>query len=250
MYHTENPNNVIRYFVKKRGVLLYKWRRVLCVLKVCNVSKSFESSESMIRLEILQDVQFSIEPAETLAIIGRSGSGKSTLLSIIAALDRPDQGEVHVNQVVISKLNEKDAANYRARNMGIIFQNFHLIDHLTAFENVSLPLELMGHPQSKEVAKEALEKVGLSHRETHLPSQLSGGECQRVAIARAIVTKPRLLLADEPTGNLDDATSKMVSELLFGLVKKEGMSMMLVTHSTYLASECDRTLTLQKGILQ
>ena len=200
-------------------------------------------------VDVLKGITFSLAKGDTVSICGQSGSGKSTFLSLLAGLDQPTSGDVSINGSSITLMTEQQLAQVRARSLGIVFQHFHLMGHLTALENVSLPLEIQKKPFALQRAKEALEQVGLGHRLTHLPAELSGGECQRVAIARAIVTKPELLLADEPSGNLDQDTGLQIMDLLFDLVEKSHMTMILVTHNLDIVRRCKRILTLSKGAL-
>lgn len=200
-------------------------------------------------LTILQDVSFNIQSAESIAITGASGSGKSTLLGLVAGLDRPTSGEVAINGEAIFSLDEDQRAALRGRCMGFVFQSFQLLPMLTAMENVMLPMELLGLENARERAAAILQRVGLSARLQHYPKQLSGGEQQRVAIARAFVTEPALLLADEPTGNLDSATGATVIDLLFNLNQERGTTLLLVTHDSALAQRCSRTLNLSAGRL-
>ncbi len=190
-----------------------------------------------------------VEAGETVAIVGASGSGKSTLLGLLAGLDEPSSGEVRLAGVVLSSLNEDGRAALRGREIGFVFQSFQLLPAFTALENVLLPLELAGHEDPMRLAQAALHRVGLQHRQSHTPNQLSGGEQQRVAIARAFAPGPRLLLADEPTGNLDSATGERIVELLFALNREAGTTLVLVTHDAALAARCSRTLRLEGGRL-
>lgn len=208
------------------------------ILKLTNLSKNFTQGDQ--KIEVFKNINIEIQEGETLAILGPSGSGKSTLLSLIAGLDSPTTGEIMVDGQMLTHLTESELTQFRSRKLGIIFQSFYLFSHLTAFENVCLPLEIVDDPEAKEKAKSALHLVGLEHRARHLPAQLSGGENQRVAIARAFAVKPRLLLADEPSGSLDAHTGEQVMNLLFNLVKKEGTTMILVTHNENLAQKCSR----------
>ena len=199
------------------------------------------------RLDILADVSFSVNKGETVAIVGSSGSGKSTLLGLIAGLDLPSMGEVRLDGVALSSLDEDGRAALRGRNMGCVFQSFQLLPGLTALENVMLPLELAGRTDAAKVAGEHLQRVGLSGRAKHRPTQLSGGEQQRVALARAFAVSPRILLADEPTGNLDAHTGAQVIELMFEMNRAQDASLIIVTHDTALASRCGRQLRLEGG---
>jgi putative ABC transport system ATP-binding protein len=217
------------------------------ILAVSGVHKAFASPTGPI--EVLRGVELHVAERETVAIVGESGSGKSTLLSLLAGLDAPTRGSVRVDGADLASLSEADLARFRARRLGIVFQQFHLMSGLTALENVSLPLELQGAADPLGRAREALEHVGLAKRAEHLPSRLSGGECQRVAIARALVVEPALLLADEPSGSLDARTGEAIDRLLVELVEPPGATLVLVTHSDRLAASCDRRLLLVDGTL-
>ncbi|MBS3958571.1 MAG: ATP-binding cassette domain-containing protein [Xanthomonadaceae bacterium] len=201
-------------------------------------------------LTILDGVDFSIATGEAFAIVGASGSGKSTLLSLLAGLDLPSGGRVLLDGVDLGRLDEDGRAALRAEKVGFVFQNFQLLPALTALENVMLPLELRGDADAEGPARQVLEQVGLGARLGHYPRQLSGGEQQRVAIARAFVTRPRLLFADEPTGNLDTVTGQQVVELLFRLNAEAGTTLVLVTHDERLAARCTRQLRLAAGRVQ
>ncbi|WP_396615994.1 ABC transporter ATP-binding protein [Lysobacter soli] len=200
-------------------------------------------------LVILDDVSFDIAPGDTVAIVGASGSGKSTLLSLLAGLDTPSSGRVVLDGETLSTLDEDGRARVRGEKVGFVFQNFQLLPSLTALENVMLPLELRGDREVDAPARAILEKVGLGQRLNHYPRQLSGGEQQRVALARAFVTRPSLLFADEPTGNLDTHTGQAIIELLFELNAQAGTTLVLVTHDEHLASRCGRLLRLDSGRL-
>ncbi len=200
-------------------------------------------------LTILQDISLDIEQGESLAVVGVSGSGKSTLLGLLAGLDMPTQGRVVLDKVDLNTLNEDQRAKMRAKNIGFIFQNFQLLSNLTALENVMLPLELHGMKEPDKRAKELLEKVGLIERLQHYPKQLSGGEQQRVAIARAFVIRPRILFADEPTGNLDQKTATNIIHLLFELNQHYHTTLVCVTHDPLLGKRCKRMLHLEGGQL-
>ena len=217
-------------------------------LELKSVKKSYEQGET--HIEVLKGASLSLEPGQTLAIVGQSGSGKSTLLSLLAGLDRPDEGGIFVGGKSLTDFDEKGLSSFRARKIGIVFQRFHLVSTLSALENIRLPLDLASDADAKGKSEEALAAVGLSHRANHFPSQLSGGECQRVAIARAMVMRPLLLLADEPSGNLDAETGNRIMDLLFNRVHETGMTLILVTHNDALASRCQRVLRLHDGILQ
>ncbi len=220
----------------------------MTVLNLKNIEKSYPSPKGG-TLQILQDINLKIEKGETIAIIGRSGSGKSTLLSLMAGLEKPSSGTIEINQEQIATFSEQQLANFRKQTLGIVFQQFHLMPYLNALENVALPLELQKNKQAQKIAATWLDKIGLKNRKTHYPSQLSGGEKQRVAIARALINNPTLLLADEPTGNLDEATGEEISQILFELVKEKQMTLILVTHNKELAQVCDKRFLLQQGVL-
>jgi putative ABC transport system ATP-binding protein len=200
-------------------------------------------------LTILDGVSFAVNAGEAVAIVGASGSGKSTLLSLLAGLDRPSSGEVRLAGVRLSTLDEDGRAKLRGERVGFVFQSFQLLPALTALENAMLPLELRGERKPEAQARAILERVGLGERLDHYPRQLSGGEQQRVALARAFVTKPEVLFADEPTGNLDAATGDAVIDLLFELNSQSGTTLVLVTHDEHLAARCGRTLRLDHGRL-
>ena len=212
-----------------------------------NVEKSFSRGEDSI--SILKELQFSARKGEKIAILGPSGSGKSTLLSIMAGLESPDKGDVKILDHSLGSLNERQLTKFRGENLGIVFQQFHLVKALTAKQNVMLPLEINRHENAESIALELLERVGLQNRAHHTPSQLSGGECQRVALARALANKPPLIFADEPSGNLDESTGKMVMDYLFKLVSEENSTLILVTHNKSLTEFCDRALLLREGNL-
>lgn len=198
-------------------------------------------------LTILQKVSLSVAAGESLAIIGASGSGKSTLLGILAGLDLPSSGEVVLNGHILTALDEEGRAKVRAENIGFIFQSFQLLPGLTAQENVMLPLELHGIKNAKTLAVDFLNRVGLGQRLHHYPQQLSGGEQQRVAIARAFASQPRILFADEPTGNLDSTTGARIIDLLFELNREQGTTLILITHEQRLAQRCQRRIELAAG---
>ncbi|MDX1411963.1 MAG: ABC transporter ATP-binding protein [Nitrospirales bacterium] len=201
-------------------------------------------------VSILNDITFQIPQKQIVAIVGPSGSGKSTLLGLIAGLDKPTQGRIHLNGTEITSLSETQMVHYRRQHIGYVFQSFHLIPTLTALENVALPLELNRDIGATDRAIELLTAVGLEDRQHHYPVQLSGGEQQRVAVARAFAPRPPLLLADEPTGNLDSATGELVIKLLFRLNQDHGSTMVLVTHDPSLANQAQRVLSLYDGRLE
>ncbi len=214
------------------------------VLELQSINKSYGT------LEILKNLDLSLPQGANRAIVGASGSGKTTLLAIAAGIDRPDGGEVVLSGKKIWSLNPREQSRLRASSIGLIFQEYHLIPSLSAQENVSLPLELRGEKQRGEQrALELLGRVGLQDRAKHLPHQLSGGEQQRVAIARALCASPKLLLADEPTGSLDERTAREVEDLLFELLQEHKMSALIITHNRELAKRCQGLLTLQGGRL-
>ena len=215
------------------------------LLRVARICKSVPDADAV--LDILVDIDFTLQAGQSLAIVGESGSGKSTLLALLAGLDLPTRGEVILSGQSLGALDEDGRAALRARDIGFVFQNFQLLGHMTALENVMLPLELAGVPQARARALDMLERVGLGQRLRHYPKLLSGGEQQRVALARAFVVQPRLLLADEPTGSLDPATGERIMDLMFRLNAEQGTTLILVTHDMQLARRCDRTLTLQAG---
>jgi putative ABC transport system ATP-binding protein len=200
-------------------------------------------------LTILHDISFDVRPGEAVAIVGVSGSGKSTLLGLMAGLDTPSAGAIRIDGHDLFGLDEDGRASLRARMVGFVFQSFQLLPAMTALENVMLPLELAGKPSAEASARQMLERVGLGERLRHYPKQLSGGEQQRVAIARAFVTEPALLLADEPTGNLDSATGRQIIDLMFELNRERGTTLLLVTHDEGLSKRCDRVLRLAGGRL-
>jgi putative ABC transport system ATP-binding protein len=215
------------------------------MITVENLAKIVDTQEGP--LQILTDINFEIAAGDTVAVTGESGSGKSTLLSLLAGLDRPTSGKVIIDGHEIQSMAEDDLAEFRAANVGFIFQSFHLLGSLTALENVMLPIELKGNSGAREQARALLDQVGLSHRLGHYPKQLSGGEQQRVAIARAFATQPKILFADEPTGNLDTKTGSHVSELLFQLNKDQKTTLILVTHDEGLAQACNQQIVLSAG---
>ncbi|HMS07281.1 MAG TPA: ABC transporter ATP-binding protein [Burkholderiaceae bacterium] len=198
-------------------------------------------------LEIVRDVDFSIARGETVAIVGASGSGKSTLLTLLAGLDVPTSGTVRLAGQDLFSLDEDGRAAWRARHLGFVFQNFQLMQHMNALENVMLPLELLGRPRAREAAGAMLERVGLGERLKHRPRLLSGGEQQRVALARAFVVEPAVLLADEPTGSLDFATGAAVMDLMMDLNAQQGTTLVMVTHDVALARRCARRITIDAG---
>ena len=215
------------------------------MIEVSNISKQVTTAEGT--LSILEQINLSLEGGESLAIVGPSGSGKSTLLGILAGLDLPSSGSVSLDGQDITLMDEEGRAAVRAETVGFVFQSFHLLPGLTALENVALPLELQGDKEALVTAAYYLQRVGLEHRTSHYPRQLSGGEQQRVAVARAFSCKPRILFADEPTGNLDTVTGEKINDLLFDLNREEGTTLVLVTHEQNLANRCGQRLELAAG---
>ena len=202
-----------------------------------SVSKIFKQGSK--EINVLDGINFELAKEGVFALLGKSGSGKSTFLSLLAGLDKPSSGEIFLDGNKISHMSESELTKFRAQNIGIIFQSFNLIDNFTAYENVLLPLEVLGIEDAENKAKDVLKIVGLESRMDHFPSQLSGGECQRVAIARATVTNPKIILADEPSGNLDPETGEVVMQVLFDTARKLNQTLILVTHDLELAKQCD-----------
>ena len=215
------------------------------VLSLKDVRLALESNAGLV--EILHGITLDVATGETLGLIGPSGSGKSSLLMLMGGLERASSGTITALGQDLTHMNEDGLARFRRENMGVVFQSFHLIPTMTALENVATPLELAGHANAFDRAAEELEAVGLGHRADHYPSQMSGGEQQRVALARAAAPRPKLLLADEPTGNLDGANGEAIMDLLFGLRDRHGATLVLVTHSRALAARCDRVIRLRDG---
>jgi len=218
------------------------------LVRVSRVGKQVSTADA--RLTILHDVSFVVRAGEAVAVVGVSGSGKSTLLGLLAGLDTPTSGRIEIDGQDLFALSEDGRAGLRARLLGFVFQSFQLLPAMTALENVMLPLELAGASGARDAARAMLVRVGLEGRLRHYPRQLSGGEQQRVAIARAFVTSPALLLADEPTGNLDSATGEQVIQLMFELNRERGTTLLLVTHDEALSRRCNRVLRLAAGRLQ
>jgi len=216
-------------------------------IQASGLSKHVTSSDAM--LTILDGAELEVRRGESVAILGASGSGKSTLLGLLAGLDAPNSGSVRIGGVMLGDLDEDRRAALRGREMGFVFQSFQLLPSLTALENVMLPLELSGRRDAVALAEATLARVGLEGRRSHYPRQLSGGEQQRVAIARAFAPRPSILLADEPTGNLDEATGQRIIDLLFDLNREAGATLVLVTHDVVLAQRCARRLLLENGRL-
>ncbi len=218
------------------------------ILTLDRVSLSLASEAGLVH--ILKDISLTLPASQTVSIMGPSGSGKTTLLMVLGGLERPTSGSVTVAGSGLDGLSEDALAEFRRDNIGIVFQNFHLIPTMTALENVAVPLEFAGNADAFRIAEAALVAVGLGHRLTHYPGQLSGGEQQRVAVARAFAPKPRLVLADEPTGNLDADTGKTVMEMMFSMTHANNATLVLVTHDAALAEKCDRTLHIRDGQIQ
>ncbi len=216
----------------------------MAIIELQNVHKVYRTKE--IETTALENVNLSIDKGEFLSVMGPSGCGKSTLLNIIGLLDNPNQGKIQINGQDTAKLNDKTAAEFRNKTVGFIFQSFHLIPSLSVLDNVQLPLLYRSCSNRTARAKEVLEKVGLSHRMKHFPTQLSGGQCQRVAIARAIIGQPEIILADEPTGNLDSKMGMEIMELLFDL-NREGSSIIMVTHDEHIAKQTKRIVRFFDG---
>nr|ACA14350.1 ABC transporter ATP-binding component [Pseudoalteromonas sp. 643A] len=219
----------------------------LNIIQVNGLSKVVSTFEG--ELPILSDISFNVKHGESVAIVGTSGSGKSTLLSLLAGLDTASGGEIFLDGEPLHNLDEEERAALRAAKIGFVFQSFMLVQSLTALENVMLPAELAGESDAKEQALALLEKVGLSHRVDHYPSQLSGGEQQRVAIARAFIGTPKILFADEPSANLDSKNGKMIETLLFDLNSQHGTTLILVTHDEGLAQKCEHIIQIEAGLL-
>lgn len=216
-------------------------------IAVCQLSKKVQDASG--EMTILHEIDFTVRSGDTLAIVGASGSGKSTLLGILAGLDLPSSGTVKIHGADIFALDEDGRAKLRQRSVGFVFQSFQLLSHLTALENVMLPMELRQDPNARAKAEAMLERVGLGRRLQHMPKFLSGGEQQRVALARAFVTAPPLLFADEPTGSLDAANGEAVIQLMFELNRERGSTLVLVTHDSAIAARCARTITIAAGRL-
>ena len=214
-------------------------------LSLSDVSLSLNGNAGMI--DILHDVSLDVAGGETLGLVGPSGSGKSSLLMVMGGLETATSGRIEVLGADITNMGEDDLARFRQNNMGVVFQSFHLIPTMTALENVATPLELAGARDAFARAEAELDAVGLAHRADHYPAQMSGGEQQRVALARASVTRPKILLADEPTGNLDETNGAAIIDMLFALREQHGATLIMVTHSNELAARCDRTVRLRDG---
>jgi putative ABC transport system ATP-binding protein len=217
------------------------------MLELKSLKKSYLQGSQ--NIDIFETLNFHLDEGQKVAIMGKSGSGKSTLLSLISGIIKPDSGDIVLNSTSYKDLSESQLNDFRATNIGFIFQNFHLVSYLNALENVMLPAKVCNIPNPKEKAIELLKSVGLSHRLDHIPSELSGGEKQRVAIARALIHNPKIILADEPSGNLDDETGNAVMDILFKLIKKNNTTLILVTHSKAVAQRCEKIYNLVAGKL-
>ncbi|MRZ79446.1 ATP-binding cassette domain-containing protein [Paeniclostridium sordellii] len=218
------------------------------ILRVENLTKSYGKGET--KVDALKNINLSINKGEFVAIVGPSGSGKSTLLHLIGGVDRPTSGKVFINDVDIYSLKEKDLSIFRRRNVGLIYQFYNLIPVLSAKENILLPAELDNRKIDKEYLNDLLKTLGLKERENHLPNELSGGQQQRTSIGRALINRPSIVLADEPTGNLDSKNSKEVLELLKLSVKRYNQTLIMITHDTNIALQADRVITIEDGIIK
>lgn len=218
------------------------------VVELENVSLTLGQGASTVH--VLKGLSLSVAAGETVGIVGPSGSGKSTLLMVLAGLETADSGTVKIAGELLNGKSEDEVARFRGRTIGIVFQSFHLIPNMTALENVAVPLELAGHPDAFAIAERELAAVGLSDRLTHYPGELSGGEQQRVAVARALAPEPQILVADEPTGNLDQATGRQVADLLFAKARERAMTLVLVTHDETLANRCGRQIAMRSGRIE
>ena len=217
-------------------------------INIKNVHLSYNNNAGDIN--ILRGINLEIMPGEAVAMVGPSGSGKSSLLMLIAGLEQVTQGKIEIFNENITDMSEDELAIFRGKSMGIIFQSFHLIPTMTSIENIATPLNILGYIDPSKKAAEILDLVGLSNRRDNYPSQLSGGEQQRIALARAVATNPKMLLADEPTGNLDSSAGQLVSDLIFNLKDNFGATLLIVTHSTSLAQKCDRQIFIKDGIIE
>jgi len=226
-------------------ILIIKLLFMPSLLKLKKINLKYQTGKEVIK--VLQNINFETKAKETISIVGESGSGKTSLIMLIAGLEKVTSGKIFFQDQEITKLNEDQVSEIRRKHIGIIFQSFYLIPNYTAVENVALTLELNKFTNPNERAKELLDRFGLKHRLNNLPSQLSGGEQQRVAIARAIAMKPELILADEPTGNLDSDNSAMIADILFKYVKEEGSSLIMVTHDPKLANRAKRKIKIKDG---
>ena len=221
------------------------------MITIKNLAKSYQlANETSEKMTILNDLNLTVGTGEVVAVVGSSGSGKSTLLGLVSGLDQPDHGEILIHNKSLQSLRGNELTNFRASQIGVVFQQYHLVSHLTAYENVTLPLEILDKPVVKKDVEDILKQVGLGHRLDHKPTQLSGGESQRLALARALIIKPSLLLADEPSGSLDAETGEKVMNLFFEQIRLHNTTTMLVTHDMDLARRCDKIYKLHGGKLQ
>jgi putative ABC transport system ATP-binding protein len=218
------------------------------VIKLDHIELTLGTGASAVH--VLKGISLDIDAGQSVGIVGPSGSGKSTLLMVLAGLEHVDSGSVQISGTKLETLSEDDTAAFRGQNIGIVFQSFHLIPNMTALENVAVPLELAGNSGAFAIAERMLEAVGLADRITHYPGELSGGEQQRVAIARALAPSPKILIADEPTGNLDTATGRQIADLLFEKQRELGLTLVLVTHDTNLAARCEREIRVRSGLIE
>ena len=218
------------------------------IIEVRDLKLSLPSAAGLVN--ILRGIDLDVAEGATVGLVGPSGSGKSTLLMVLAGLERPDEGSVRIAGQELTGLDEDALARFRRAHIGIVFQSFHLIPTMTALENVAIPLEFAGRADAFERAKAELDAVGLGHRLSHYPAQLSGGEQQRVALARAVAGDPEILLADEPTGNLDQTTGTEIIELMFALHRRKGTTLLLITHDDRLAARCGRVIRLKDGLIE
>ncbi|MHC1547414.1 ABC transporter ATP-binding protein [Phyllobacterium sp. K27] len=218
------------------------------VIKLDHIELTLGTGASAVH--VLKGISLDIDAGQSVGIVGPSGSGKSTLLMVLAGLEHVDSGSVQISGTRLETLSEDATAAFRGQNIGIVFQSFHLIPNMTALENVAVPLELAGKPGAFVIAERMLSAVGLADRVTHYPGELSGGEQQRVAIARALAPSPKILIADEPTGNLDTTTGRQITDLLFEKQRELGITLVLVTHDTSLAARCDREIRVRSGLIE
>jgi len=220
------------------------------MIEINHLKKSYVLNAKSEQVTILQDLNLKVQSGEIVAIVGSSGSGKSTLLGLLSGLDQPDSGEIKIEQQSLQTLSPNDLTHFRSSRIGIVFQQYYLVNHLTAYENLTLPLEILNKKYEPSMIDKALDNVGLMHRSGHRPTEMSGGECQRLALARALIIKPSLLLADEPSGSLDTETGHKVMSLFFDQVRQQKTTTILVTHDLDLAKKCDRVYKLNHGQLE
>ncbi|MFN3696170.1 MAG: ABC transporter ATP-binding protein [Pseudobdellovibrio sp.] len=220
------------------------------MIEINDLKKSYYLNAKSEQVNILQGLNLKVNSGEVIAIVGSSGSGKSTLLGLLSGLDQPDSGEVKIDQKSLQQMSPNDLTQFRSSRIGIVFQQYYLVNHLTAYENLTLPLDILDKKYDQNSIDLALENVGLLHRSDHRPTEMSGGECQRLALARALIIKPSLLLADEPSGSLDTETGQKVMALFFEQVRQQNTTTILVTHDLDLARKCDRIYKLNHGQLE